>query len=118
MNEKKKLTPATPEVTIPTPEEVKPDAFRKAIDYEHTEKILQLKHVKQYFRFKGGDIPRVLHDEAELRGLWRGGLRRFRQEGPGPGPAVPLRGSVRRGIPERPLAAGGRQLLPFPMPRR
>ncbi len=64
MNEKKKLTPATPEVTIPTPEEVKPDAFRKAIDYEHTEKILQLKHVKQYFRFKGGDIKylKAVHD--------------------------------------------------------
>lgn len=51
------------EKIVPVPEEVKP-AFKKEFDYSKAEKLLELKHVKQYFRFKGGNIKylKAVHD--------------------------------------------------------
>lgn len=51
------------EKIIPVPEEVRP-TFKKEFDYENGEKLLELKHVKQYFRFKGGNIKylKAVHD--------------------------------------------------------
>ena len=38
--------------------------FKKKFDYEHSEKVLELSHVKQYFRFKSGDVKylKAVHD--------------------------------------------------------
>lgn len=45
--------------------ETKPvEEFKKKFDYEHSEKVLELSHVKQYFRFKSGDVKylKAVHD--------------------------------------------------------
>ena len=40
------------------------EEFKKKFDYEHSEKVLELSHVKQYFRFKSGDVKylKAVHD--------------------------------------------------------
>lgn len=55
----KKVT-NTPDVQ----EEKQVEEFKKKIDYENTEKVLELSHVKQYFRFKNGDVKylKAVHD--------------------------------------------------------
>lgn len=64
----KKSAPKTidkDEKIIPIPEDVKPEnTFQKKLDYSDAEKILEFKHVKQYFRFKGGYVKylKAVHD--------------------------------------------------------
>lgn len=43
---------------------VKAEEFKKKFDYENSEKVLELSHVKQYFRFKSGDVKylKAVHD--------------------------------------------------------
>ena len=48
---------------IPNPEDVRP-AFQQKYDYTNAQKLLELKHVKEYFRFKNGDVKylKAVHD--------------------------------------------------------
>lgn len=43
---------------------VEQESFAKKVDYKNAEKLLELKHVKQYFRFKNSDIKylKAVHD--------------------------------------------------------
>ena len=59
----RKKTAEMEKEVIPTPEEVAPE-FQKKMDYEAAEKLLELDHVKQYFRFKNSEIKylKAVHD--------------------------------------------------------
>ncbi len=48
---------------VTTPD-VKKEEFKKDFDYENASKVLELSHVKQYFRFKSGDVKylKAVHD--------------------------------------------------------
>lgn len=63
MATRKKVTAEMEKEVIPTPEEVAPE-FQKKMDYQKAEKLLELDHVKQYFRFKNSEIKylKAVHD--------------------------------------------------------
>ena len=47
-----------------TKPDVAKEEFKKEFDYENASKVLELSHVKQYFRFKSGDVKylKAVHD--------------------------------------------------------
>ena len=56
-------TKSNDSLLVPNPEEVRP-AFQQKYDYTNAQKLLELKHVKEYFRFKSGDVKylKAVHD--------------------------------------------------------
>ena len=58
---------------------IEKESFAKKVDYSESEKILELKHVKQYFRFKNSEVKylKAVHDvsfdvyKGEVFGLCR-----------------------------------------------
>lgn len=54
----------TTKKAVKTKEKIETESFKKAFDYTNTPKVLELSHVKQYFRFKSGDVKylKAVHD--------------------------------------------------------